>query len=293
MEESAVDMRIAAFLPADLKSKLRAWKGRAHSAYVNRFHAFTPDDLLEALRALGIEEGDVLIAHTSFKQFQGFQGGIGEAIAVLQKAVGENGALLIPTLPFTGSALQYVNSGRITNLAKTPSRMGLLTEIFRRLPNVTRSIHPTHPVAGWGRKAPALLENHYLARSPCGESSPFHRLLEADGKILLAGVGIRSMTFFHCVEEILQPAMPFSPLTQESFDLQTIGTDGNTYETHTHLFDPAVSARRDCELMIPALKQKGLWQERHTGLLRLTVLKARDVKNTLIEMASNGVYCYR
>jgi len=286
-------MRVAALLPAGLKAKLKSWNGHARSAYINHFHSFTPDDLLDALAELGIEQGDVLIAHTSFGQFQGFQGGIGEAIEVLQKAVGESGALLIPTLPFSGSALEYVNSGRITDLARTPSRMGLLTEIFRRLPGVTRSIHPTHSVAGWGRKAPALLENHHLGRSPCGESSPFHRLLDADGKILLAGVGIRSMTFFHCVEEILQPVMPFSPFTREVFDLQTIGTDGNTYETHTYLFDPAVSARRDCELMIPALKEQGLWRETHVGLLRLTVLRARDVKDTLVEMAANGQYCYR
>jgi aminoglycoside 3-N-acetyltransferase len=286
-------MRVASFLPAGLKAKLKSWKGRVQSAYIDRFHSFTPDDLLEALRELGIEQGDVLIAHTSFERFQGFQGGIGEAIEVLQMAVGESGALLIPTLPFSGSALEYVKSGRITNLARAPSRMGLLTEIFRRLPGVTRSIHPTHPVAGWGRKAPAILDKHQLARSPCGESSPFHRLIEANGKILLAGAGIRSMTFFHCLEEILQPVMPFSPFTREVYDLQTIGTDGNTYETNTHLFEPSVSARRDCELMVPDLKAKGLWRETHVGLLRIIVLRARDVKDTVVEMASKGSYCYR
>jgi aminoglycoside N3'-acetyltransferase len=140
MEGLVVDMRVGSFLPAGLKAKLKSWKGRVQSAYIDHFHSFTPDDLLEALRELGLEQGDVLIARTSFERFQGFQGGIGD-----------------------------------------------------------------HPVAGWGRKAPAILDKHQLARSPCGESSPFHRLLEANGRILLAGVGIRSMTFFHCLEEILQP----------------------------------------------------------------------------------------
>jgi hypothetical protein len=95
------------------------------------------------------------------------------------------------------------------------------------------------------------------------------------------------------MEEMLQSGMPFSPFTQEVFDLQTIATDGKTYETHTLLFDPAVSARRDCELMIPALQRKGHWREKHVGLLRLTVLSAREVKDTLLEMASQGHYCYR
>jgi CBS domain-containing protein len=45
--------------------------------------------------------------------------------------------------------------------------------------------------------------------------------------------------------------------------------------------------------MVPVLKAKGLWRETYVGLLRITVLRARDVKDTVVEMADKGSYCHR
>jgi aminoglycoside N3'-acetyltransferase len=284
---------LSAALPAGLKARIKSWLARAETAYVRRFHAFTPDDLLAALRRLGIERGDVVIAHTSFARFAGFRGGVADAIRTLQAAVGEEGALLIPTLPFDGAAIDYVTSGAVTDVARTPSRMGFITEVFRRLPGVTRSIHPTHPIAIWGKDAAAIAAGHHAAASPCGAGTPFDRLLKRKGKILLAGVSIRSMTFYHCVEELLEPEMPFSPFTTTWFETTAKGPDGAIHATRMRLFEPTVSARRDCELMIEPLKRHGFWREARVGRLDLVVLHATEVVDTLRAMAAAGQFCYR
>ena len=123
----------------------------------------------------------------------------------------------MPTLPFSGSAVEYVRTNAVLDIKRTASRMGFMTEIFRRLPGVSRSLHPTHPVAGWGAKAARLLESHRSAETPCGAGSPFEKLVEVDGKVVLLGVSIRTMTFYHYLEEDLESRMPFSPFTTETF----------------------------------------------------------------------------
>ena len=285
-------MSIGRYLPVSIKTKLKTYRSRARSVVIRRFFAFGPEELVDTLRTLGIRAGDTVLAHTSFARFEGFTGGISEAIQALQTAVGQEGNLLLPTLPFSGSAYEYVQSHRLTDIARTPSQMGLLTEIFRRLPDVTRSIHPTHPVAVWGKRAGELTADHYRSLTPCGNGSPYHRLLEADGKILLAGVDIRSMTFFHYVEEQLEPEMPFSPFTSAWFDLETRGADSQIYQTRTRLFDPTISSRRDVRMMVEPLRRAGFWREGTVGKLNLIVLSAADILATLQAMSANGEYCY-
>jgi aminoglycoside N3'-acetyltransferase len=284
--------QLQSLLPQTARAKLKSWWDRLDAFYVRKFLSFTPDDLLATLRRLGIQRGDAVIAHTSFAQFSGFQGGLSDVIKTLQAAVGEEGALLIPTLPFDGAAIDYVKSGAITDIARTPSRMGFITEVFRRLPGVTRSIHPTHAVAIWGKDAAAIAAGHHAAGTPCGVGTPFHELLERKGKVLLAGVGIRTMTFYHCVEELIEPDMPFSPFTTEWFETTTKGPDGTIYSSRMRLFDPAVSARRDPELMIESLKRRGVWRQARVGRLDLVVLDTTEVLATVREMAASGKFCY-
>ena len=69
------------------------------------------------------------------------------------------------------------------------------------------SINPTHPVALWGRKGLRLAGNVWGARTPCGQETAYHRLLDCDGKILMLGTTVQPMTFYHCVEEIIEPLM--------------------------------------------------------------------------------------
>src|SRR5205085_1711194 len=136
-----------------LKRHAKGWLKWARNRYIETFLRFDNDGLLSLLRKLGVSEGDVVLAHVAFNEFLGFQGGPGDVIAVLQKAVGESGTLLMPTLPFPNTAVEYAERNPLTDLARVPSAMGLVTEIFRRTPGVVRSAHPTHPVAACGARA--------------------------------------------------------------------------------------------------------------------------------------------
>ncbi|MDZ4184357.1 MAG: AAC(3) family N-acetyltransferase [Desulfuromonadales bacterium] len=72
------------------------------------------------------------------------------------------------------------------------------------------------PVSGvWGccrgRRLHEMLDDHGLDGTPCGPHSPFRKLAETNGKIILLGCGLRPNTTMHALEEIADPPYLFGP----------------------------------------------------------------------------------
>src|SRR6476660_317534 len=162
-------------------------------SFVRRNQAFSHQDLFVGLRKLGVRPGSVLLVHSSFNSFTGFTGKTTDVNLALLDSVATTGTVLMPTLPFSGTAVDYVASGPVFDARTTPSRMGLLTELFRRQPGTVRSVHPTHSVAAFGPMAEQLIADHHLTKTPCGKGTPYGRLLDTDGHILFMGTDISAM----------------------------------------------------------------------------------------------------
>jgi len=241
---------------------------------------------------LGLRTGDVVMVHSSYDRFEGFRGTPTDVLRILCEAVGPTGAILMPTIPFSGSSQDWAAQKKILDVNRTPSYMGLLSELFRRQPGVVRSAHPTHPVAVWGSRSEEIIKDNYLAKTPCGAGTPFGRLLELRGKILLLGATTDSMTYYHFVEEVLEPKMPFSPFSKEIFTLQTRDRDGRILTSELRLMDRHYSRKRNMKPLTPVLKQNGHWREGRAGRLTAILLDAQDVMNDCQAMAAQGKYCY-
>lgn len=259
---------------------------------VNAFQSFTVEDLRRKLVALGVGADDTLLVHSSFDAFDGFKGKPSDVIGSLQALVGPAGLLMMPTMTFSGTAVDYARGNPVFDVQRTPSRMGLVTEVFRRSPGVVRSVHPTHPVALWGRDAEAVAAGHHLARTPCGAGSPYAALLARQGKIVLLGTGINVLTFYHMLEELLEAELPVSPFTAEVFRLRSKRRDGQVVETECRLFEPVVSKRRRLGKLVPVLKAAGAWREARVGRLPIVVLGAEDVERAVRQMIKQGIHCY-
>jgi len=80
--------------------------------------------------------------------------------------------------------------------------MGLITEVFRKRRDVRRSLSSTHSLAGWGKKSEKILEGHEKCSVTCGPRSPFEKICQEEGKILLIGVDHRVNTTLHYVENV-------------------------------------------------------------------------------------------
>ncbi|MDQ2841076.1 MAG: AAC(3) family N-acetyltransferase [Acidobacteriota bacterium] len=275
------------------KNLLRGPYRAARKKYLRQFYGFDRDGLLALLRRNGIQSGAALLVHSGMTEFAGFRGSVADIVRVFQTAVGPHGTLLMPTIPFTGTAVEYAQSDPVFDPRLTPSRVGLVSELFRRFPGVRRSIHPTHSIAVWSPDADRWIENHPLADTPCGRSSPFDVLCSENGYIVLAGVTTASLTFFHYVEEIIEPRLPFSPFTKERYTLRC-RVGGRVIESRAiRLFNPEISRRRDLAPLVAELQKKSRWKQDRLGTLNIIVLRAKEVLETLEEMADRGLFCYK
>src|SRR5438094_9016282 len=107
-------------LPRGVKRGLE----RLVRAYHQTFCAFTPADLQRALWQLGVLPGDVLMVHSAFDRFLGFHGGPVDVIRALQEVVGPGGTLIMPTMPFRGTAIEYALGDPAFHAAPTGARSG-------------------------------------------------------------------------------------------------------------------------------------------------------------------------
>ena len=275
-----------------VKRGVKAQIKQLRQHYLRTFRAFTPDDLERVLRDLGLGEGDSVLMHSAYDAFGGFTGRPTDVIAIVQRILSPRGLLMMPTIPFTGTAVEHVARTPVFDVARTPSRVGLLTELFRRSKDVVRSVHPTHAVAIWGDAAAAIALGHETAATPCGAGSPYVHLLDRGGKVLLAGADIASLTLYHALEEALEPRMPVSPFTDETFTLRSRLADGSEVTTTTRLFKPQVSRRRNLSKLEAELRRCGAWHQRRVGGLSMVALDTNDVRAAAFALADRGIYCY-
>src|SRR5262249_40870675 len=120
---------------------------------------------------------------------------------------------------------------------RTPSRAGMLTEVFRRMSGTRRSIHPTHPVAARGRLAAWLTEDHERSEAPFDERSPFHKLLEVNARILSIG-HFEAMTLRHFADHCIRDLIPYPIYSDRLTEVKVIGPDGASSSMLTRAHNP-------------------------------------------------------
>lgn len=162
----------------------------------------------DLLGAACIKTGDALLVHSAFRALgqQGLRAEwfIEEAIA----ALGGGGMLLMPAMSWR--IVTQLNP--LFDVRITAGNVGLLPEIFRKQYAQSRSVHPTHSVAGWGSCVRDILEGHHALATPCPMSSGFGQIARCSGKILLLGVGLECCTTIHCAEEAVAPDIYLEPI---------------------------------------------------------------------------------
>lgn len=162
-------------------------------------YAISFDALLDRL---AIEPGGVYFVHSNWDRLQRFGAPATEIIRALQARITPDGLLCFPTYPWI-----YKSYPRTIELkfraentfvpAKTPSRSGLLSEIFRRSPDVHRSAHPWVPVAAWGNRGQSVVAGAESVQDLYDPESAFGRLLAADVAVVGLGVSVGTSSFGH------------------------------------------------------------------------------------------------
>jgi aminoglycoside N3'-acetyltransferase len=137
-------------------------------------------DLLTAFSRIGLRKGITVVVHSQLSRLGYLKGGPAALVEALMEVVTDSGCILMPTYPSRGSTADYLEQGNVFDVRHTPSTVGSVTEIFRKLPGVKRSLHPTNPISAWGKNADALLAGHELSATPYGDETPYGRLARMD-----------------------------------------------------------------------------------------------------------------
>jgi aminoglycoside 3-N-acetyltransferase len=151
----------------------------------------------EDLAALGLEKGDAVLVHSSFKSMGAVEGGIQTFVEALLSVIGDRGTLIVPTLTF----VEVSEENRVFDYLRSASCVGAVSEFVRHMDGAKRSVNPTHSCAAIGCKRDWYVDGHQNDRTPVGPNSPIWKLHEDGGKVLMLGCRLTSNTSLHGIEE--------------------------------------------------------------------------------------------
>ncbi len=168
----------------------------------------TCESLCNDLQRLGLEKGDTVFVHSSFKSIGPVEGGAETVVRAFEKAVGVEGLILMPSF----NLVEGPKRAETWDIETTPSTVGWLTEFFRCMPGTVRSDHYSHSVAARGKGAREHVAEHLSKeglqspwdREPWGKTygrrSPMYKAYTSGGKLLMLGVDYETSTYTHLVE---------------------------------------------------------------------------------------------
>lgn len=172
------------------------------------------ENLKKQLEDLDIRAGDSIMVHSSLSAIGWVAGGAQAVVETLLETVTEAGTIVMPAQSADNSDPMYWMAPPVPedwhqairdsypayDPYLSPLRgMGQIAECFHRHPGTVRSMHPAHSFMAWGQQAADWMSEHPLEDS-FGERSPLGKMMNADVKIVLIGVGFDSCTALHFAE---------------------------------------------------------------------------------------------
>jgi aminoglycoside 3-N-acetyltransferase len=191
--------------------------------------------LVTDLRALGIPEGGVVMVHTRMRALGWVVGGPETVVRALLEVVGPAGTLMA----FAGwdqdtyHLERWQADVRGAALAEHPPfdpglseanrQHGRIPERMRTWPGAERGPHPEASMVAIGGRAAWLVRPH-PDDEPHGVGTPFARLIEADGSVLMLGAPLESITLLHHAEAIA----PVDGKRRVTYRMPVLDAEGRT-----------------------------------------------------------------
>lgn len=226
---------------ARIKNRISHYRAKISWLLKGWYGTYDNADLEAELRKYIPSDFAILMLHSSISNMQPmYQGTAKDLLEFLLRFVGPERTLAMPTFFFGTPELfdrAYYRQHPRFDVRRTPSQMGLVTELFRRRPDVVRSLHPTHSVCAFGPLANELCATHHLSPCACGEFSPFG--IMGLHKTIIVGLGVeyyRTLTQVHSMEQILGDRYPIPQEQEDPVHVDLVDKTGNT--THYEMCRP-------------------------------------------------------
>lgn len=269
----------------------RAGKKREREALRSSGEVLTADEIKQSLLQQGLHENDHVLVHSSLSKLGYVEGGAETVVNSLMDLFGKYGTLLMPSFPGTGYNYDHLKKDPLFDVRLTPSNMGAITEVFRKKQDVFRSLHPTDPVCAFGKDAEWFVKDHFGQLTPYNAYSPFMKLVEKQGKILLLGVKLESVTNFHTPEDAI-PDFKFPVYHEKVFTVRMKDKDGKHVTMITKVHDPQQSKKRRCNELEDAFIKDGVMRKFSLGKATCYIIDAARMHYWLVEKYKDGITMY-
>lgn len=235
-------------------------------------------DLVEDFRKLGLKNGDIVLVHSSLKSLGYVEGGADCVISSILDTAGEKGTLVVPVL--TGKREDSQGQPPVFDVRTTPCWTGRIPETVRNMPEAKRSLHPTHSVAAIGYDTDYITAGHENSSSPCDQNSPYWKIAQKGGYIMLIGVDQESNTTIHCCEEIA--GVPYH-LQKEITEAWITGYDGGRILVKNRLHDWE-KPETDFNKLDGLFREKGIMTVGKVGEAIVRLIDARKMLDFTVEL---------
>ena len=212
--------------------------------------------LSEILGNLGIDpKGSVVYFHIASDKLKPIFN-IKHIFETLDTFFDDSSTICMPSFPFTGSGyFDYLKKNPVFDVRTTPSRVNLITEIFRRRDRVIRSLHPWCSVACKGYLAKELISEHHLNSKVFGEKSPFSKIMHSNGYVVGLGVDCNTNSFAHMPDDRMLQYYKFKVYEAYNIILPCIDYQGREIKVETNVVEKRISK------LIKPLRMKELFNK--------------------------------
>lgn len=237
--------------------------------------------LEQALTELGIPRGGALMVHSDamvVAQFPGMGNAQGIAAFWMHLEQWLAGHLLVPTFTYSPMA------GECFDPVLTPSKVGLMTEVFRQREGVVRTLDPIFSMAISGPQGPALVARE--CQDCFGQDSPFGWLAEQEGWLMGLGC-LPSTTFTHYVEQRLVVSYRY----HKAFAGQ-VRVDGRLREWQADYYvrDLTLASEIDLSRLVALLLERGAWHQTLCQRVPVWAVSCRDFILAASELVATAPY---
>lgn len=248
--------------------------------------------LVDDLKKIGLQKGDSVLVHSSLSKIGFVEGGPATVVNALFEVIGEEGTLLFPSFPAKGRNKTHLEEHPFFDIKNTPSQMGSITEYFRKLEKVHRSFHPTDPICAKGPLAEYYTNSHFGQLTPYNEHSPFRKLCNKKGKILMLGTTLNgACTNLHTLEDAVNFKYPVYDSVE--YEVKMIDESGKEHQMRTKVHNPDYSAKRNCDALKPMFEKEGVLVNGMVGEAKTMLIDAQKMLEVMIKNYNDkGVTMY-
>jgi len=255
------------------------------------YGTFDANDLRAHLESR-LGQFEILMVHSSVNHMAPtYTGSPLDLVRMLIDFCGTTRTLAMPAFyfgdPDMGGAGATFRATPRFDIRRTPSQMGLATELFRRTKGVLVSRHPVYRVSASGPLAEALTSGHERTGA-FGPGSPFDFMAKHETLILGIGKEFEVLTQVHHAEAILGADFPIPRTEGEQIDVTLV--DG-TEEIRYPLATGSLAWRRNMWKLRGIMNRDTLKEWRFHNVPLFTT-RAADVTDSLVAAAKRGLTIY-